>query len=79
MSSFKVGDCRMLNIELKCRADGFCKLYSWLNGRDALIVKADRQEPLVVVRLPLAAELINGADKACDITSSASISSASQI
>jgi hypothetical protein len=47
--------------------------------RDALIVKADRQTPLVVMSLPLAAELINGADKACDITSSASISSASQI
>ena len=28
-----------------------------LNGRDVLIVKADRQEPLVVVRLSLAAEI----------------------
>ena len=29
----------------------------WLNGRDVLIVKADGQEPLVVVRLSLAAEI----------------------
>ena len=30
---------------------------SWLDGRDVLIVKADRREPLVIVRLPLAAEI----------------------
>jgi hypothetical protein len=35
-------------------------------------VKADRQTPLVVVRLPLAMELINRTDH--NITSSASIS-----
>jgi len=57
MSSFKVGDGRMLNIEVKCRADGFRELYDRLNGCDALIVKSDRQESLVVVRLPLAVEL----------------------
>jgi hypothetical protein len=34
---------------------GFVNLYSWLEGRDVLIVKADRQEPLVVLRLSLAA------------------------
>jgi Holliday junction resolvase len=70
---------RDLRVEVKCRADGFRELYSWLDGRDVLIVKADRQEPLVVVRLPLAVALINGANKACNMTSSASISSASQI
>jgi hypothetical protein len=31
--------------------------YCWLNERDVLIVKADRQEPLVVLRLSLAAEI----------------------
>jgi Holliday junction resolvase len=46
-----------LCVEVKCRADGFRELYSWLNQRDVLIVKADRQEPLVVVRLSLAAEI----------------------
>jgi hypothetical protein len=47
---------RDLCIEVKARAQGFRELYSWLNERDALIVKADRLEPLVVVRLSLAAE-----------------------
>ena len=42
---------RDLCVEVKARADGFRELYSWLDQRDVLIVKADRQEPLVVVRL----------------------------
>jgi hypothetical protein len=44
-------------VEVKCRAAGFAQLYDWLNERDVLIVKSDRQEPLVVVRLSLAAEI----------------------
>ena len=48
---------RDLCLEVKSRADGFRELYSWLDGRDVLIVKADRQEPLVVVRLYLAIEI----------------------
>ena len=48
---------RDLCVEVKARADGFRELYSWLNQRDVLIVKADRREPLVVVRLSLAAEI----------------------
>ena len=48
---------RDLCVEVKARAEGFRELYSWLNQRDVLIVKADRQEPLVVVRLSLAAEI----------------------
>jgi Holliday junction resolvase len=48
---------RDLTAEVKARADGFRELYGWLDGRDVLIVKADRQEPLVVVRLSLAAEI----------------------
>jgi hypothetical protein len=39
------------------RTDGFCELNSGLNQREILIVKADRQEPLVVVRLSLAAAI----------------------
>jgi Holliday junction resolvase len=46
-----------LCVEVKARADGFRELYSWLDGRDVLIVKADRQEPLVVLRLSLAADI----------------------
>jgi Holliday junction resolvase len=48
---------RDLCVEVKARADGFRELYSWLNQRDVLIIKADRQEPLVVLRLSLAAEI----------------------
>jgi hypothetical protein len=44
-------------VEVKCRADGFRELYGWLEDRDVLIVKADRREPLVVLRLSLAAEI----------------------
>ncbi len=48
---------RDLRIEVKARAAGFRELYSWLDGRDVLVVKADRCEPLVVVRLCLAVEV----------------------
>ena len=48
---------RDLCVEVKARADGFRELYSWLDQREVLIVKADRQEPLVSVRLSLAAEI----------------------
>ena len=48
---------RELHVEVKARADGSRELYGWLNKRDVLIVKADRQEPLVIVRMSLAAEL----------------------
>ena len=48
---------RDLCVEVKARADGFRELYSWLAHRDVLIVKADRQPPLVVVRLALASEV----------------------
>jgi hypothetical protein len=44
-------------VEVKCRAASFRSIYEWLNGRDVLIVKADRQEPLVVLRMSLAAEM----------------------
>jgi Holliday junction resolvase len=46
---------RDLCVEVKARADGFRELYGWLDDRDVLIVKADRREPLVVVRISLAA------------------------
>ncbi len=52
---------RDLCVEVKARADGFRELYCGLAGRDALIIKADRREPLVVVRLSLAAEIVKAA------------------
>jgi hypothetical protein len=52
-----LGENRMLRIECKARADGFRQLYDWLNDRDLLVLKANRQSPLVVLRLSLAAEI----------------------
>jgi hypothetical protein len=52
-----LGEDRMLRIECKARADGFRELYSWLYERDLLVLKGNRREPLVVVRLSLAAEI----------------------
>jgi Holliday junction resolvase len=53
---------RDLCVEVKARAEGFRELYSWLDNRDVLIVKADRQGALVVVQLSLAAEISKAAD-----------------
>jgi hypothetical protein len=49
-------------IEVKRPAAGFRQLYDWLRDRDVLIVKADRQEPLVVLRMSLATEIAKGID-----------------
>jgi hypothetical protein len=58
-----LGDDRRLRIECKARADGFSALYRWLDERDPLIVKADRQEPLVILRLSLATDIAKKAAK----------------
>jgi hypothetical protein len=39
------------------KVDGSRERYGWLEARDVLIMKADRQEPLVVLRLSLAVEI----------------------
>jgi Holliday junction resolvase len=52
---------RDLVVEAKARANGFAQLYSWLDGRDALIVKADRRDAVVVLPLQLAAEIASAA------------------
>jgi Holliday junction resolvase len=44
-------------VEVKARAD-FKTLYGWLEDRDALILKADRKAPLVVLRLSDVLELL---------------------
>lgn len=49
-------------VEVKARRDGFRELYGWLEARDLLIVKADRREPLVIVRLDLAARVAMAAE-----------------
>jgi hypothetical protein len=50
-------------VEVKSRSHGFAQLYSWLVDRDLLIVKSDRAEPLVILRLGLAAEIAVAAEK----------------
>ena|SRR5438067_5322136 len=50
-------DGRDLVAEVKVRANGFRELYGFLTGRDILIVRADRREPLLVVPLKLAADI----------------------
>jgi Holliday junction resolvase len=49
--------------EVKVRGTGFAQLYSWLEQRDLLIVRADRSEPLVIIPLKLAAEIAAAAER----------------
>jgi len=49
-----------LSVECKAQADGFKQLYGWLEDADTLVVKADRQEPLLVLPLGLVIALISG-------------------
>jgi hypothetical protein len=44
--------------ECKVRKDGFKQLYSWMDGKDALAIKADRKECLVVLLLWKLQELL---------------------
>ncbi len=37
--------------EAKVRAEGFRELYTWIAGNAGVFLRADRQEPLIVVRL----------------------------
>ncbi len=49
-----------LKLESKVRARGFTRLYKWLEFNDALIVKGDRCDPLIVLDLKRFARLIAG-------------------
>jgi Holliday junction resolvase len=55
---------RDLTVEAKSRANGFREIYQWLNGRDLLIVKANRRDPLVIMPLKLAVEVAWAAERA---------------
>jgi hypothetical protein len=57
-------------VEVKSRADGFRELYKWLQDRDFLVVRADRQEPLVVLPLRIAIEIAQLAERAKNSTNS---------
>lgn len=45
-----------LRVEVKCRANGFNRIYKWLEGSDAVILRADRSIPLLILPLSVAAE-----------------------
>jgi Holliday junction resolvase len=49
-------------VEVKARASGFRQLYEWLGTHDLLIVRADRAEPLVIIKLNLAVEIARAAE-----------------
>lgn len=50
-TDFAKGDvvAKGMTFEVKARANGFKQIYDWLGENDALVIKADRKEPLVVV------------------------------
>lgn len=50
-------------LEVKARENGFKQLYGWLESNDALVVKADRKEALVVMPLSTFCELVYIADE----------------
>ncbi len=54
---------RDLIAEVKVRGHGFLQLYAWLDGRDLLILRADRCEPLVVLPLRLALDIAEMAER----------------
>jgi hypothetical protein len=54
---------RDLAVECKARSE-FATLYRWLASADLLVLKADRQEPLIVVPLRLAIEIATAAERA---------------
>jgi hypothetical protein len=49
--------------EVKVRGSGFRKLYDWIEGNDVLIVRSDRKQPLVIVRMKFAAEIAAAAER----------------
>jgi len=51
-------------IEVKARANGFKTIYDWLGSNFALVIKADRQRPLLIIDLEEAAAIAILAEKA---------------
>lgn len=49
-------------LEVKVRANGFRELYGWLAENYALVVKADRQRPLLVIPLDAAVDVLDVAE-----------------
>jgi hypothetical protein len=49
-------------LAVKACTKGFDQLYRWLVGRNLLIIKADRREPLVILPVALAALIARAAE-----------------
>ena len=49
---------RDAKLEVKCRANGFATIYKWLKPVELLILKRDRSEALVTMRMSTLIELI---------------------
>ncbi len=50
-------------LEVKVRADGFREIYGWLAENYALVIKADRRDTLVVLRLRDGIEIAKQAEQ----------------
>ena len=51
--------------EVKCRADGFATLYAWLEGRDLLARKRDRDDFLIVLPFRIFRTLAIASEASC--------------
>jgi len=49
---------KIYRIECKARGTGFKQLYTWIDGNDLLVIKADRQPALVVIPLEQFCQLV---------------------
>ena len=50
---------KQFRIEAKHRGNGFQTIYSWLGNNDGLVIRADRQEPLICLPLKTIASLFS--------------------
>lgn len=63
VSGYK-GDVKGLGMTWECKArrDGFKQIYKWLEGADALAIKADRKPRLVVIPINKFLDIVKGGD-----------------
>lgn len=52
-----------VTLEVKARAAGFKQIYGWIAGNYGLVLRADRQEPLICLRLSDFADLARLSDE----------------
>lgn len=50
-------------LECKARSRDFTRIYDWLEGADALVIKADRKRPLVVLDLRKALKVLSAIEE----------------